>query len=71
MADIKPNNQVRGNPLVNYFNESKSELQKVTWPTRKTLINHTLTVIALCLGLAVFIGAVDFALNYGVKFLLK
>ncbi len=71
MAEIKPANQIRSNPLVKYFNESKSELTKVTWPTRKTLINHTLTVIGLCLGLAVLIGVVDFALNYGVKFLIK
>ena len=49
--------------LLNYIKESRSELKKVVWPTRKQTINHTAMVIAISLLVAVFLGAVDFLLN--------
>jgi preprotein translocase subunit SecE len=41
--------------------ESKAELKKVTWPTRKELVKHTLIVIGLSLFVAAFLGVLDFA----------
>ena len=46
--------------IKNWFKGVRSELRKVTWPTRKELINYTLIVIAMTLILAVFIGLFDF-----------
>jgi len=51
------------NKIVTYILESKTELKKVIWPTKKQTLNHTLMVIAISLGLAVFLGAIDFGLN--------
>jgi len=51
------------NKIVNYVLESKAELKKVLWPTKKQTFNHTLMVIAISLGLAIFLGAIDFGLN--------
>lgn len=62
---------IKQNPVVKYFAEAKSELQKVTWPTRETIVNHTLMVIGLCLVLAVFIGIVDYILNLGIQLIVK
>jgi len=43
--------------------ESRAELKKVLWPTKRQTLNHTLMVIGISLGLAIFLGAIDFGLN--------
>jgi len=58
------------NPLVNYFKQALEELKKVVWPSRRETTQHTLIVVALSLGLALFLGAIDYALNYGLQVLL-
>lgn len=47
------------NRLVKYLVESKAELKKVTWPTKKELVKHTLIVIGLSLFVAAFLGVLD------------
>lgn len=49
--------------LVSYVKESKDELKKVIWPSRKETIKFTLLVIGVSLATAVFLGALDFGLN--------
>lgn len=51
------------NKLVTYLKESRDELRRVVWPTRKETVRNTLLVIAISLGVAVFLGVVDFLLN--------
>ncbi len=51
------------NKIINYIKESKTELKKVVWPTKKQTRNHTLMVIGISLALAAFLGAVDYGLN--------
>lgn len=50
------------NKLIQYFKDSKVELKKVVWPTKKQVLNHTLLVIGFSLGVAIFLGAVDLGL---------
>ncbi|USN53186.1 MAG: preprotein translocase subunit SecE [Candidatus Nomurabacteria bacterium] len=50
--------------LVNYIRESRDELKKVVWPTRGETTRHTLMVIAVSLGVAAFLGIVDYTLNF-------
>ncbi len=60
------------NPLTNYLRGAYDELRKVAWPTKKETIQHTLVVIGVSLGVALFLGAIDYALNLGLeKLLLK
>ena len=47
------------NRLIKYLLESKAELKKVTWPTKKETTKHTLIVIGLSLFVAAFIGVLD------------
>lgn len=57
--------------LLNYFKEVKSELKKVSWPSRKETVNYTIAVILLSLAFALFLGGVDFILTYLLnKFIL-
>jgi preprotein translocase subunit SecE len=45
-----------------FLRESRMELKKVKWPTRKELLAATAVVIALVLVVALFLGVIDFAL---------
>jgi preprotein translocase subunit SecE len=51
------------NKLVRYFYEAKEELGKVAWPTRREIVRSTLTVIGVSLGIALYLGALDFGFN--------
>ncbi|NCP17275.1 preprotein translocase subunit SecE [Candidatus Kuenenbacteria bacterium CG_4_9_14_3_um_filter_39_14] len=51
------------NKLVQYVKDSRTELKKVIWPTRKQATNDTLLVIGFSLGVAAFLGLVDFVLT--------
>ena len=53
--------------IVDYFKESRHELKKVVWPSRKETIKHTLIVIGVSLAVAAFLGLADFILNIGLE----
>jgi preprotein translocase subunit SecE len=50
-----------------FFRESKKELTRVKWPTRKELFASTSVVIVLSLIVAFFLGLVDFGLIKMIK----
>jgi preprotein translocase subunit SecE len=52
------------NRIFSYFRESREELKKVVWPTRKETQNNTMLVIGISLFVAVFLGLLDLGLNY-------
>ncbi|HAO81356.1 MAG TPA: preprotein translocase subunit SecE [Candidatus Veblenbacteria bacterium] len=58
------------NPIVLYFKGAWEELKKVIWPTKNEIIQHTLVVIGLSLFLALFLGAADYLLNFGLEKIL-
>lgn len=55
------------NRIVQFIKESRTELKKVVWPTREETIRHTLTVIMMSAALALFLGGVDYALQFILK----
>lgn len=61
----------KDNKLVRYFIEAKIELEKVAWPSRQEVVRSTILVIGLSVGMAVFLGALDFGLNKGLEALLR
>jgi preprotein translocase subunit SecE len=64
MAEMKKGSKLKniGLRLVKFFKEVRSELKKVVWPTRKQLINNTLTVLLSCLIIGAIIWAADIGL---------
>ena len=54
----------------NFIQETRQELNKVTWPTRDELIQSTAVVIVTTIILAIFIGAVDMILSQAIRILL-
>lgn len=59
------------NPVSKYLQETKSELKKVTWPTKNQTINDTLMVLALSVAMAAFIGVLDYVFNFGLSQLIS
>ena len=56
--------------FIQYLKDSKAELKKVAWPTKKEVIRHSLIVVGVSLFVAVFLGFVDFLLNILVGLIL-
>jgi len=57
--------------IINYIRESRDELKKVVWPSRPETIKYTLVVIGISVGLAAFLGAVDFGLSTLLDLVIK
>jgi preprotein translocase SecE subunit len=54
-----------------YLNEAWSELKKVAWPTRQTVVNLTLIVIAVSVAVGIYIAVLDTVLRDLLSQVLK
>ena len=54
-----------------FLREVRTELKKVTWPSRKDTLSGTLVVLVAVLIIAIFLGIVDSGLSNIIKELLK
>jgi preprotein translocase subunit SecE len=54
-----------------FLKEARVELKKVSWPSRRELIESTMVVIVTVLAIAIFIGIIDLILSKLLAFLLK
>lgn len=50
--------------LTNYIKSSIEEMKKVTWPTKKETYNYTILVIGISVGIAAFLGALDYVFSW-------
>jgi preprotein translocase subunit SecE len=53
--------------IAQYINETRTELKKVTWPSREEIKQSTRVVIIATVLMTVFIGAVDQILSRIIK----
>ncbi len=54
-----------------FLREVKTELKKVTWPSRKDTLSGTVVVLVAVFVIAIFLGIVDAALSNLIKELLR
>ncbi len=54
-----------------FLREVKTELKKVTWPSRKDTLSGTVIVLVTVFVIAIFLGVVDSGLSNLIKMLLK
>jgi preprotein translocase subunit SecE len=54
----------------NYFKESREELAKVVWPTRKHVVNITIAVIVLVVIVGAFLGVYDYIFSKALTYIL-
>ena len=66
LADIR---EGLGN-LVQYFQDSKVEMKKVTWPSRKETLGLTWVVLIFVVIISLFLGVSDLGLSKLVKLVL-
>lgn len=59
------------NKLIKFINESKVELKKVTWPTRKQATKYTLIVIGISTVTAIILSSLDFIFSRIVQLLIN
>ena len=57
--------------IIRYFKEAKIETKKVVWPSRKETFQYTLLVIIISLGVAAFLGFLDYLLSQGIEKLIR
>ncbi|MDD2702716.1 MAG: preprotein translocase subunit SecE, partial [Candidatus Omnitrophica bacterium] len=57
--------------FVNFLRESKTELSKVSWSTRREVIGASAVVIVITIVMAFFIGAVDLVLTRFLAVVMK
>ncbi len=49
----------RDNRIVRYFRETRAEVRKVVWPSRKEATRLSLIVIGVTVAMSAFLGGVD------------
>jgi preprotein translocase subunit SecE len=60
------------NRLTSYLRQSRNELTKVVWPSRRTALRYTAAVIVFSISLALFIGLMDYFFTQVIqKIILK
>jgi preprotein translocase subunit SecE len=65
MAEASKKNIIQW--LIQYAKDSKTELGKVTWPSKKDTIRYSVLVIAISLFVAFFFGGLDWILSTGLE----
>jgi preprotein translocase SecE subunit len=53
--------------LRQYLAEAAAELRKVAWPTRQTVVNLTLIVIAVSIAVGAYIAVLDTVMHAAVE----
>ena len=48
------------NRVARYFNQTRAELRKVTWPSREEAIRLTAIVLGVTVAMAAFLGLLDY-----------
>ena len=54
-----------------FISEVFAEMRKVSWTTRRELVDSTLIVILSSFLLGIFVGVIDYAFSKGVAVIIK
>lgn len=49
--------------ITRFFKDTKGEMKKVIWPSKKAVINNTGVVMLVLVAFSICIGALDFMFN--------
>jgi preprotein translocase subunit SecE len=63
MARRSAKSTKKGNIITRFLRETRSELRKVVWPTRREALNMTAIVLAVTLLMAAGLGVLDYLLT--------
>ena len=57
--------------VTKFFGQVKTEMKKVSWPSREELISSTIVVLVSTLFLSIFIGICDFIFSRVINVLIR
>ena len=57
--------------ITQYFKDTRSEMKKVTWPSKEETKNYTFLVVIISLSTALFLGSLDYIFTWGLEKLLN
>lgn len=60
-----------GKNPVQFLKEVRTELSKVTWPNRATVVKLTLVVIGVSVAVAIYLGGLDYIFAKAIESLLR
>ena len=53
--------------IIRFLNEARTELAKVSWPTRRTVVNMTIIVVVMSVVSGLVIAGFDLGFTEGIK----
>ncbi len=59
------------NKFLNYIKDTRVEMKKVNWLSRKEVINFTIVVIVVSIGVSAVLGAFDAVFSKVISVLIK
>ena len=62
---------MKNNVIFKYFTGSWEELKRVSWPTQKEVMNHTIVVLISAICAIIITSAIDYGLTYVVQYLVE
>jgi len=57
--------------LIGFYGDVKTELKKVTWPSKKEVYGTTMVVIVTVIFFGVYLFAVDLILKAGIEWIFS
>jgi preprotein translocase subunit SecE len=70
MSVSEPKSEGEKTGLIEFVQETRQEINKVTWPTRKETLVTTAIIVLLALIASVFFLAIDSGLGYAISRIL-
>jgi len=59
-SEKSENTPKKPNKLAKWFKDLRSEIKRVVWPTKQTVVNNTAVVLATVVLSSTFVGLLDF-----------
>lgn len=56
---------------VTYLKETINELRQVSWPSRETTVRLTIIVVVISLGVAAYVGGLDYGFTNLLQLIVK
>jgi preprotein translocase subunit SecE len=56
--------------IIAFFQETRQEIAKVTWPTQRETVMTTIMIVAMAVIAGIFFLAVDSVLGFGIEKIL-
>ena len=67
---MRQTENVEKTPKTSWFEGVKAEFRKIIWPDQKSVVRQTIAVIVTSVIVGLIIALLDWAIQYGVNFLV-